>query len=273
MTARILDVTPDEYHALPRLSSSVAKVLLTRSPLHARSAIGKKPTKGMDRGSIIHRLVLGKGAEYEVLQFGDFKTKAAQVARDAARAANKVPVLAEDFEDYCTAAERIRTQLAARNVILDGQSELAIEWTEHTKHGELTCKGMLDHCWVEHGTILDLKITEDAAPSAVERTSENLGYAVQCAAYTRALTALRPDLAGKIGFAFAFCEPDEPHAINLSEPDGVFQQLGTQRWLRAVNTWAQCHVTGVWPAYDGAINPLSAPSWALAREGFSNEER
>ena len=43
----------------------------------------------------------GKGADFEVLQFGDFKTKAAQAARDAARGANKVPVLAEDFADYC----------------------------------------------------------------------------------------------------------------------------------------------------------------------------
>lgn len=273
MTARILTVTPDEYHALPGLSSTIAKTLLARSPAHAKAAIGKAPSKLLDRGSIIHRLVLGRGKDYEVIQHANFTTKLAKEARDKARAEGLVPVLAHDFEDYCTAAESIRVQLADMNLVLDGESELAIEWIETTPHGDVTCKGMLDHCWRATGVILDLKITEDAAPTSVERTSENLGYAVQCAAYTRALAALDPDLEGRVAFAFAFCEPDEPHAINLSEPDGIFQQLGTQRWLRAVNTWAKCQATGNWPAYGTRVNPLSSPSWALAREGFATDDR
>jgi len=273
VTARILNVSPDAYHELPHFSSSTAKVLLAKSALHAKAGVGKKPTKLMDRGAVVHRLVLGKGADYEVVNAKDFKTNKAKEDRDKIRAAGKVPVLVDDLEDYHTVAERIRVQLADRNIVLDGQSELAIEWTEHTSYGDVTCKGMLDHCWLDAGLILDLKITEDAAPSSVERTSENLGYAVQCAAYTRALAALDPNLAGRIGFAFAFCEPNEPYAINVSEPDGIFQHLGEQRWLRAVTTWAKCQHDGIWPGYGTSINPLSSPSWALAREGFSTDDR
>lgn len=273
MTARILNVSPDEYHALPGFSSSVAKTLVSRSALHAKSEIGKKPTKGMDRGSIIHRLVLGKGKDYEVVQHANWMTKDAKAQRDAARARDLVPVLAHDFEDYCIAAEKIRVQLADRGIDLDGESELAIEWTEQTIHGPVLCKGMLDHCWPDRGLILDLKVTENAAPSAIERTAENLGYAIQWAAYTRALVALNPDLAGRVGFAFAFCEPDDPWAVNLSEPDGVFQQLGTQRWMRAVTAWAECSKKDHWPSYGTAINPITAPSWALAREGYTADER
>ena len=273
MTARILKVSPDEYHALPHFSSSVAKELIARSPLHAKSAVGKKPTKAMDRGSIIHRLVLGKGAEYVIVNYGDWRSKAAQTERDNARAQGLVPVLGCDFEDYAMASERIRVQLADRGIVLDGESELAIEWIEETPHGPVTCKGMLDHCWPEDGLILDLKITENAAPSACERTAENLGYAVQWAAYSRALAALDPGLAGRVGFAFAFCEPDDPWAINVTEPDGVFQQLGTQRWLRAVSTWAECQKANYWPGYGQAVNPLTAPTWALAREGYPADER
>lgn len=273
MTATLLDVTPDEYHAIDAFSSTAAKTMISRSAAHARAGYRKKPTKGMDRGDVIHRLLLGKGKDYEVIQAGDFKTKAAQVARDAARAAGRVPVLAEDFEDYCTAAERIRVELADRKIILDGLSEQAITWTEHTEFGDVLCRGMFDHVWVDIGMILDLKVTADAAPSSVERTSENLGYAIQAAAYTRALTALDPDLAGRVAFAFAFCEAEDPWAINVSEPDGVFRELGERRWLRAVREWARCTAENKWPSYGTAVNPITAPPWALAREGYSTDER
>jgi len=272
VTARILDVTPDEYHAIQAFSSTVAKTLIARSPAHAKAEVGKAPSKVLDRGTVIHRLTLGKGKDYEVIQHSDWRTNAAKAARDDARARGLTPVLAHEFEDYCMAAESIRAQLADRNLVLDGQSELAIEWTEETVHGPVLCKGMLDHCWPDTGIIIDLKVTDNAAPSAVERTAENLGYAIQCAAYTRALTALDPDLAGRVAFAFAFCEPDAPYAINLSEPDGVFQEIGKQRWLRAVTAWAECVKNDRWPSYGTSVNPITAPTWALAREGFSPSE-
>ncbi|MGE0206123.1 MAG: PD-(D/E)XK nuclease-like domain-containing protein [Hyphomicrobiaceae bacterium] len=273
MTARILDVSPDEYHALPAFSSTVAKELIARSPLHARCMVGKAPSKLLDRGSVIHRLVLGKGADYEVIQHGDWRTNAAKAARDSARSRGLVPVLAHEFEDYNIAAEHIRIQLAERDIVLDGRSEFAITWTEQTEFGPVECKGMLDHCWPDIGVILDLKITENASPSSVERTSENLGYAIQAAAYSRALVALDPDLQGRVAFAFAFCEPDEPYALNLSEPDGIFQEIGERRWLRAVREWAKCTAENKWPSYGTTTNPLTAPAWALAREGYTADER
>jgi hypothetical protein len=273
MSAVILDVSPDEYHARPGFSSTIAKVLIDQSELHAKAAIGLKPSKNLDRGTVIHRLTLGKGKDYEVIHHGDWKTNAAKEKRDAARAQGLVPVLAHEIEDYSKASEAIRVQLADRGIVLDGASEVAIEWIEQAEHGPVTCRAMLDHVWIDQGIILDLKITGDAAPASVERTAENLGYAIQAAAYTRALTALRPDLAGRVKFIFAFCEYDEPYAINLCQPDGVFRELGERRWLRAVNAWAKCQATGIYPGYGTDINYLNPPAWALAREGYTTDER
>lgn len=266
MPARILEVSADEYHQRDEFSSSLAKTTLKQSPLHARAAIGKRPTKGMDRGSIIHRLVLGKGKDYEVIQHANFTTKDAKRDRDAARAKGLVPVIAHDFEDYNKAAESIRVQLADRGYVLDGDSELAITWDEETPHGIVACRCMLDHVWLKTGVILDLKITEDAAPGAIERNAENMGYPIQSTAYTRALAALDPSLAGRVKFLFAFCEPDEPHAINIVQPDGVFREIGERRWERAVNTWGECLKNNRFPAYGDTVNQLSSPPWALSRE-------
>lgn len=274
MTAKLLDISPDEYHALDAFSSSAAKTVIARSPGHARAGYRKVPTKAMERGDIIHRLLLGKGKDYHVVHAADWRTKNAQQQRDEARAQGLVPVLHDDFENYNIAAEAIRCELADRGIILDGRSEQAITWTEHTEFGDVPCKALFDHVWPEQGIILDLKTTEDASNAAVERTAENLGYGIQRAAYTRALSALDPGLAGRIAFAFIFCEvKEEPYAVNVCEPDGVFAELGERRWWRAVTEWGRCLRDGKWPTYGTSVNPITAPTWALAREGYATDER
>lgn len=275
--ARVLDVTADEYHELPGLSSTIAGIIVDKSPLHARAQHAlfgggsKAPTKAMDRGTVVHALVLGKGKEFVAVDADDWRTNAAKEARDAAREVGLVPMLSRDLEAAQETAAAITRQLPEHGVHLAGVSELAIEWWEQA--GDelfVRCRGMLDHCIVDRGRILDLKIVGDASPSNVERSAENFGYAIQRAAYTRGLAALRPDLAGRIDFLFAFCEADPPHAINVSRPDGAFRELGDRRWERAVSTWGRCLTTNVWPGYGQTINQLTSPTWALSREEFAS---
>lgn len=268
-TAKILHVSTAEYHARPGLSASIAKTLLSRSPLHAKTEHGKPPTDAMDRGSVVHRLVLGAGKDFAIIPFDDYRTKAAKEARDKARADGLVPIKEEAFAEAVAIAESVRAQLTKRGILLDGASELAIEWTEDSPSGPVLCRGMLDHVWTGDGRILDLKITENASPSFVERNAENLGYAIQEAAYRRALTALRPDHAGRVEFLFAFAEAEAPYEMNLCRGDGVFRELGERRWLRAVHAWGACVATNIWPGYGSGVNPLSPPGWALAREDFA----
>lgn len=274
VTAQILiDIDPDAYHERSEFSSTIAKTLIEKSPLHARAASplfggsGKKPTKDMDFGSVVHTLALGKGKRIAALDYDNFLTKDAKRDREAARAAGLVPVLQKDFERAVAAAKRIAENLRERGIVLDGESEVAITWVEETEHGPVPCKAMFDHVWLDRGRILDLKVTANAAPQFIERNAENMGYAIQEAAYRRALTALDPGrYAGRIEMLFAFAENAEPFALNLSRGNGLFRDLGEQRWQRALNTWARCIKEDRWPSYGTGVNPLSPPAWALARE-------
>lgn len=272
MSGRLLNIPGDDYFDLDAFSASAAKTLISRSPAHARAGYRKKPTKAMERGDIIGRLLLGAGKDYEVVNAKNFQTNAAKDARDAIRARGNVPVLVDDLEEYHVATEAIRVQLAERDIILDGVSEQAITWTEHTEYGDVACKGRFDHVWPDIGVILDLKVTHDASPLSVEKTAENLGYAIQSAAYSRALAAFDPELAGRVSFAFIFAEAEAPYAVNISEPDGIFRELGERRWSRAVATWAKCIRDNHWPSYGPNANPITAPQWALRNEGYTSEE-
>src|SRR4051794_11565577 len=92
-----LDVPPSEYFAdpcsQPSLTQSIAKLLIDRSPLHAWYSHPKlnpdfKPDDStkFDVGNIAHKLLLGRGKDIEVLEFSDWRTKNAQLARDIAAA-------------------------------------------------------------------------------------------------------------------------------------------------------------------------------------------
>jgi hypothetical protein len=272
VSARLLDVTPEEYHRIDAFSSSIAKIVIDQSPAHARHAQlagDRKATKAMDRGSVMHHLVLGKGKDFEILDYEDWRTKNAQRDRDAARAAGKTPILKDAFEAASFGAIAIMKELARRGIRLDGASEQAMTWEEESSSGIVVCKGMMDHVTADFGIIYDLKIIEDASPTSIERSAENFGHGIQRAAYTSGAAKVRPDMAGRTRMRFIFAEPEPPHAVNIVELDGMFRELGSRRWRRAIETWGGCVKAKEWPAYGQDINSITAPSWALAREGYS----
>lgn len=305
MTARILNVTPAEYHKLAHFSSTIAKVFVKQCAAKAWDAYQRKleaiaaeddeeddedisdeKRKRLEGGTVLHALTLGRGGErIKVIpaallsKNGAYGTDAAKAARDGARSAGLVPVKEPEMPVYLRVADAITERLAAAGHGLTGRSELVIEWTENTPHGSVLCKGMLDHVelWGSpptSATISDLKIVGDAHPDRCERTAENLGYGIQQAAYTRALTALYPQLGGRIEFRFLFCEPKRPYEIwDPERLSGAFRELGERRWLRAVHAWAEGHTTGRWPGYRTPDRiEMSAPMWTLKQEGFTPEE-
>lgn len=276
MTARILPISIDAYHAdrigeRPTLSASIAQTLISRSPLHAwqqhprLGGIGKAATKAMDAGTVIHKLVLGAGRDLFAIDAPDFRTKAAQTARDEARARGDVPILAHDLDEARTAADAIRARFADRGILFDGAAEVAIAWTEDTPSGPVECRCMMDHLREDAGAIYDLKTARDASPDAAMRSMISNGYDIQYTAYCRALSQLRPDLVGRIDMLFLYAELDPPYAVMVGRPAGTLEELGTRRWERAVRSWGQCLAANQWPGYEG-VSELHAPMWALQRE-------
>lgn len=272
---KILDVTIEEYHSMEALSSSIAKVLIAKSPAHAAQALIDEaaPTQQMDNGAIGHRLLLGKGDDYRVLDFRDWRTDAAKMARDKARADRKVPILSHRFDEISTAVTAIAMRIQRMGIQFDGESEVAIGWDEVDGGMVQPCKGRIDHLRLGEGgaQIFELKLVESAAPDAVERSSETMGYAIGQAAYTRGVEALRPDLRGRVEFLFIFAELSPPFGVNVCVPDGIFRDVGVARWQRAVRKWHECSQRRYWPTYGDGINGITVPPWGLSREAKEEE--
>lgn len=279
--ARVLPVSVDEYHrdpcAVPSLSQSLAHTLITKSPAHAYAQhprLGAEPrdedTPAQRDGTAIHKLLLGKGAELEVLQFNDYKTKAAQMMRDAATAAGRVPVLEERFQKLSFAATAVRTNLANCGIDLDGESEVPVEWREQGFDGDVICRGLLDHIKFVNGVVYDVKKIKSADERACQLHAYSYGYDLQRAAYVSAAEKLLPQFVGKIDYVILYCELDEPFAVNPFRLDPTFVRMGEQRWQRAVALWEQCTRENKWPPYSSGIRELNPLPFHITQEEMIN---
>ena len=201
--ARILNVTEAAYHAdpcvSPSLSQSVAHILVTESPRHAWLAHPKLggsreriTSRVMDEGAILHKLLLGAGAQFEMVVADDWRTKAAKEARDTIVSEGKIAILAHNFEKLKTAAERIFRNAANQGFPLGlpgSRSELAIEFADYAdpykRDRQILCRCRIDQVRNDH-VIYDLKKVRSANPKDIAKCIVQYGYDIQEVSYTRA---------------------------------------------------------------------------------------
>ena len=266
----------DKFFEGPTLSYSIAKILLNKSPYHAwlhhprLGGVSRESSEEMDRGTIIHNLVLGGGPDLFVVQAPDWRTKDARAHRDAAVARGEIPVLEHKLEEYRLVADHIVDACREKGIdFREGESEAVILWEEETSFGPIKCRGRLDNVLFDRGVIRDLKNCDNAHPDAIARAIENMGYDIQVAAYLSAIRTVQPAIAGRDSFVWIFAEelPEgSPRRamVNLAYPSGVLLERGAMRWRRACELWAKCLRLDHWPAYEETM--VDPPAWAMKEE-------
>lgn len=263
------DVSHQRYHAdpseRPSLSSHLAGILLARSPAHAKlshprfgGAFPEKPSDEMNVGSIIHGLLLGGGADVVEIDAENYRTKAAQEARDAAYQAGKVPILHHKYEALLSTVEEIKRVLPVD--FADSRREVTAIW----KSDGCPCRARLDSLF-DDWAIVDLKTCENANLSSESRSMFSFGYHRQAVANIEAVETLIPEAAGRVKFFDLFVETAPPYGVIMAELAGDFRDLGQRQWKRAKSLWAQCLATDTFPGYPPS-KIVTAPAWAMNEE-------
>lgn len=262
----IYDIPAHVYHAdRTSLSSTGARKLLPPScPAKFRWEQDHPPArkKEFDFGTAAHAYVLGTGPELAVVHEVDWRSKHAQSQREAAILDGKVPLLLSEFKQVEAMAKALREHPVAAALFAEGSgvAERSLYWVD--RQTGVTRRARPD--WLPHpraGRLIipDYKTTRDASTAAVEKALYEYGYFMQAPWYEDGARAL---LADDVAFVFVFQEKTPPYLVNVFEPSALAVRLGRELNRRALEVFAECSASGVWPGYGDDIKYASLPVWA-----------
>lgn len=267
------DLDEDVYHGDPvpggSLSSTGARALLPPGT-PAKFAYDRGRTvhkRAWDFGSAAHSMVLGSGAEIVIIDADSYRTKDAQEARDSAWGDGKVPMLTAEYEDALAVEIAVRHHpvtgpLFAKDT---GAAEQSMFWVDEATG--VWCRGRAD--WVKPAPtggrliLADLKTTTSADEESIAKTIANFGYHQQADWYLRGAQAL---LHADPAFVLVFVEKTPPHQVHVVQLDAYTLQIAHAKNQRALQIYAECTETGVWPGYPTDITTVSLPLWAERTE-------
>lgn len=274
------DISEADYHAdnlcdVPTLSSSMIKILVKQSPLHAWYArprlnreLQPEEKEIFDLGTIAHALMLQGLSSAVVLKYDNWKLSAARRDRDFVRSVGKIPILEKDWHACLAMVTAGKKQLAehkeAADAFTKGRPEVTIIWKDDH---DVMCRMRAD--WM-HDSLLkidDYKSTgRSANPDGIERVMDSMGWDIQAAWYLRGLSKVDPR-TGPVNRQFRFIaqENAEPYALSVIGIDPTFEWAGQSKVQQGIDLWAKCLKSGKWPGYPDRICYPELPKWAEER--------
>ena len=294
--ARVIDDMPFwEYLDLDLASSHRLRKILTHSPKHARMP-SPPCSKSMTLGTLAHALILepevdkiivrpdaqlntnaGKLEYLTWLENATGQTSDAGAGlpdgkRFSARIGELTELLVDtdlvvcSEKDYATAGtmrESVLSDPTARLLLSEGKAETTI--LAQDPESGVTCKIRPDWLYGGAPSIVDLKTAQCAAEEKFSRDSATYGYPEQAWLYKhihRVATGEDP------AFYHLVVENVPPYDCVVYEMDEIGLYAGEGRVRRALDIWAECLETGIWPGagYDFdkgeyRIRSLSLPRW------------
>jgi exodeoxyribonuclease VIII len=125
----------------------------------------------------------------------------------------------------------------------------------------VACRHRFDKL-TDFGIGIDLKTTVDARPDAFSRSVYTYAYHMQNAFYADQHEWIT---GGKLkDFIFLVVESEEPYSVKMYRLDEESVEIGRHMYRKALDIYAQCKESGIWPGYDcNEIETLRIPEWAV----------
>lgn len=266
-------LSAEAYHAdpciVPSLSSSGARLLVSECPAvywHVRQNPERK--RVFDIGTAGHLMVLEPEAfdsRVRIIDAPDYRTKAAQEAREDAYAAGLTPLLTAEASMVRAMRDVLFADPIARHAFEGGRAEQTMIWRE--RETGVWCRARPDYLPPHQRYLVDYKTSTSANPRQFERALWDYGYFQQAAWYLdgaeHALGA-RPER-----FAFVVQSKKAPYLVSVCWVATEALEWGEVLNQHARRIFADCLRTGDWPAYrpDAPVSTARAftvnlPGWA-----------
>lgn len=259
------------YHAGAGLSSTgVRRILKTPFHFYAATLPNNKPkappTASILNGHLTHCLLLEPGEFESRYRVGPTVNKNTLIWREyvAEWAAKGVQVIGEEqFDAAFAQARNLRAVEAVAELLADGVCETSGYWIDPATG--VLCKCRPDCISpIAHRTQLmplDVKTTTDASPEAFGRSALSWGYHYQAAWYCDGY-AIASGMEVQ-DMLFAVVENEYPYAAAVYMLDDKAIAYARRRNAFALQRYAECVCSQVWPGYPSEVQPLYLPEWGM----------
>ena len=224
---------------------------------------GRAPKAAFDFGHAAHAVVLGTGAPLVVVDAKDWRTKAAQEARDAAYEAGSTPILPGEYAQVQGMAAALREHPTAAALLepKDGAPEQSLFWRDEPTGTMLRSRlDWLPHVNGSRMVIADYKTCAASDLASIIKAVHTFGYHMQAAFYRAGVQALGLD--DDPAFVLIFQSKTAPYLVQCVEPDDFALEVGAALNRKAIDLYAHCTATDTWPGWGHGITRVSLPPWA-----------
>lgn len=254
----ITDLDEATYHARPELSSTQARLLLDSPARYKHSLTAHRASSAtFDLGSAVHARVLGVGWGIAELDFDSFRSKAAQEARDEARAADLIPMLSKDLHQVHDMTEAVLAHSTSRALFEEAPGREVSVFSE-VDGVPVRCR--FDALGQDKNLAIDLKTTLDASPDGFTRSVAQYSYHVQESHY-RATYEASEGVDPR--FVYVAVEKHAPYLVAVHKVSILWAEMGHTAAREARRIYRECTESGEWPGYPLDVHTLEPPAWSV----------
>lgn len=249
----------DDYFAIEAASNSGLK-LIRRSPAHFKFKEEKEPSPAMAMGTHLHMALLEpeRFAKHYVVATEALDKRSAYykgLVKDVG--ADRVLTLTDHRKLVGMQDAAYRNKRFAAYMNAPGRNELSVVTTDPETGAQVKCR--FDRKLDQHPAF-DIKKCQDARSSEFVRAITSYGYYMQVAFYRDVWFWETGERIKE--FPLFAIEEDSPHGTMFHDLDEIALELGRIHYREALNKYARCQESGVWPAYEDESEVTSVTSWA-----------
>lgn len=260
------DLSNEDYHAGPGISSSGLTIIHERTPAHyiASRQEPRNPTPALIDGERLHYAITQPDEfdrRYTVMPTFDLRTKAGKEGRAEWEAENegKTGIAQDKLDTTRRIRDAVHASPPVARLLAKGYAERSVFAKDPVTGVLVKCRPDFESLVSAAGVLVDLKSTADAREAKFMRDAYNYGYHRAAPFYSDVCewqSGTAPD-----AFVFVAFEKEPPFGVIVYEPDQRFINRGRMEYRAALNTYANCLLEGEWPCYPHVVHSLSLPAW------------
>jgi hypothetical protein len=253
-------LTNAQYHLCTEAvsSSALKELYYGKNPQYCyqkyiAKTVPNKQTDAMLIGSATHKLILEpRSFNKEFAVWSGGRRAGGEWKAFKEYHSDKDIITQVQYDEIRIMRDAVRNNSEANTLLSNGEAERSVFWRDEETN--VLCRARADYQKQSGSSniLVDLKTCMSAEPEKFAKDLINLGYPLQEAMYREGFKA----------DAFAFVAVEKgTNTVQVYTLDDLFDQAGHFIFRQALERWAECLETKVWPTYRTGVSQLDCPEW------------